>query len=219
MYKTDGIEISWLGHDSFKINFTKLIYTDPFRLREGLEPADLILITHDHYDHCSPDDIIKILKDDTLIFCTPDCLSRLSRLEKGDVKVIAPGEKIKISEMIEIEAIPAYNTNKFRSPRQPFHPKENEWVGYIIKLRDKRIYLAGDTDFIPEMKELKGIDVALVPVSGTYVMTADEAATAVNSFKPKVAIPMHYGEIVGKAEDAQRFKEKANVDVVILGKE
>ncbi len=212
MYKKEGIEINRINHSCFKISYTKIIYTDPFKIENNLEPADIILISHEHFDHCSPEDIAKILKNDTLIICTPDCLSKLSRLDKGRTAVMRPGEKLKVSELVEIEAVPAYNINK------KFHPKENEWVGYVISLGSRRIYFAGDTDFIPEMKELKNIEVALMPVSGMYVMTAEEAANAVNSFRPKMAIPMHYGGSIGKEDDAQRFKKLAKVEVVILEK-
>jgi len=218
-FKIDGIEIRWLGHASFKISHTKTIYVDPFKLEGNLEAADIILITHEHFDHCSPEDIKKIAKKDTLILLTPDCLSKLSRIvDEGKTFVVRPGVKINITNNLTIETIPAYNINKFRSPGVPFHPKENEWVGYIINIDGKRIYHAGDTDLTPEMKNLKGIDVALLPVGGTYTMTAEEAANAVNAFKPEIAIPMHYASIVGSSADAERFKNLAKVNVVILKK-
>ncbi len=218
-FKLNGIEIKWIDHASFKINYTKLIYTDPFKLEGALEPADIILITHEHFDHCSPEDIKKIAKDDTLIFTTPDCLSKLSRtVDKGKTVVVKPGSRINVTQNIQIETIPAYNTNKFRSPGIPYHPKDNDWVGYIISINGKRIYQAGDTDFIPEMRNLKNISVAIVPVGGTYTMTAEEAANAVNTFKPETAIPMHYGEIVGSSSDAEKFKVLSKVKTVILKK-
>lgn len=189
-------KMEWLGHDCFKVEAGGLvIYTDPFKLGGGLPGADLILVTHDHYDHCSPVDIAKIAGPDTAIVSPGDCEGKLS----GDVTRVMPGDKVTVKG-IDIEAVPSYNTNK------QFHPKANNWVGYIFTVEGTRIYIAGDTDYIPEMKDFR-CDIALLPVSGTYVMTADEAVQAANDIKPKVAVPMHYGSIVGDESDAERFKK------------
>jgi L-ascorbate metabolism protein UlaG (beta-lactamase superfamily) len=197
-------KIHWLGHDSFRLEGEVTVYIDPWKLPPNSPKADIILITHDHYDHCSPEDVAKIQKADTVIVTIPAAARKL----KGEVKTVKPGDKITVKG-IEIEAVPAYNTDK------PFHPKGAGHVGFIITLGGKRIYHAGDTDFIPEMKGLK-VDIALLPVSGTYVMTAEEAAKAADAIKPEVAIPMHYGEIVGSERDAERFKELTSVQVTIL---
>ena len=199
-------DIQWLGHDTFKIVGDRVVYTDPFRLK-AKDAADIILITHPHHDHCSPVDVQKILRPDTIIVAPADCSEKLS----GNVKVVKSGDKLSIAG-IEIEVVPAYNTNK------QFHTKDRGWVGYIFAVNNKRLYLAGDTDFIPEMKTLKNIDIALLPVSGTYVMTAEEAAEAALTIKPKSAIPMHYGTIVGSRKDAEIFAEKlrGKVHVIIL---
>ncbi len=197
-------KIHWLGHDSFRLEGEVTVYIDPWKLPPNSPKADIILITHDHYDHCSPEDVVKIQKADTVIVTIPAAARKL----KGEVKTVKPGDKITVKG-IEIEAVPAYNTNK------PFHPKEAGHVGFIVTLGGKRIYHAGDTDFIPEMKGLK-VDIALLPVSGTYVMTAEEAAKAADTIKPEVAIPMHYGEIVGSEKDAEHFKELTSVQVIIL---
>ena len=119
---------------------------------------------------------------------------------------------------ITVRTIPAYNINKFRSPDVAFHPKTDNHVGFILTINGKNLYHAGDTDATPEMLSLKNIDLALVPVSGTYAMTADEAADAVNSFQPDCAVPMHYGSVVGSRADAERFKQLAHVPVEILEK-
>jgi L-ascorbate metabolism protein UlaG (beta-lactamase superfamily) len=202
-------DIHWLGHDTFKIVGEKVIYTDPFKIKKK-DTADIILITHEHFDHCSPDDIKAIQGTNTIIVTTPDCAKKLS----GKIKTVKPGDKITV-EGIEIEAVPSYNTNK------QFHPKANAWVGYIFTVKGRRIYLAGDTDYIPEMKTFKNIDIALLPVSGTYVMTAEEAIKAALDIKPKIAIPMHYDSIVGSKTDAQRFAEglKGKIEVTILSQE
>lgn len=198
--KIQGIEIKWLGHSAFKIKTEgKTIYIDPFQIKEAKNDANYILITHPHYDHCSQEDIQKVTKEGTKIIMPTDCQSKVTRIAtKVQMIVTALGEKRKI-ENIEIEAVPAYNTNK------EFHKKEQQWIGYILTINNKRIYHAGDTDNIPEIKNLKNIDIALLPVSGTYVMTAEEAADAAAVIRPKVAIPMHYGTIVGNESDADGF--------------
>jgi len=197
-------DIHWLGHDTFKIIGEKVVYTDPFKIKKK-DTADIILITHEHFDHCSPEDVKAIQGPKTFIVATSDCASKLS----GNIKIIKPGDKINV-EGVEIEAVSAYNTNK------QFHTKDKGWVGYIFTLKGQRIYLAGDTDYIPEMKNLK-VDIALLPVSGTYVMTAEDAIKAALDIKPKIAIPMHYGSIVGSSDDAKKFAEglKGKIEVVI----
>jgi L-ascorbate metabolism protein UlaG (beta-lactamase superfamily) len=200
--------IRWLGHDTFKIMGEKVIYTDPFKIKKQ-DTADIILITHEHYDHCSPEDVLKISGPQTVVVAPADCAAKL----KGTVKVVKSGDVIEVSG-IRIEAVPSYNTNK------QFHTKDRGWVGYIFTLSGQRVYIAGDTDYIPEMKTFRA-DIALLPVSGTYVMTAEEAAQAALAIKPNIAIPMHYGSIVGSKDDAQRFSEllKGKVTVEILTEE
>jgi L-ascorbate metabolism protein UlaG (beta-lactamase superfamily) len=203
---TDNIH--WLGHDSFRIDAEQRIYTDPFKLKKK-DTADIILITHEHYDHCSHEDVKKIQGPDTIIVAPSDCAAKL----KGNLKIVKPGDKLEVRGVM-IEAVPSYNMNK------QFHTKDRGWVGYVFTVNGKRIYIAGDTDHIPEMKNIRA-DIALLPVSGTYVMTADEAVQAALDIKPEVAVPMHYGSIVGTKDDAEKFAEKlkGKIEVVILKEE
>ncbi len=216
-FKYNEIELTWLGHASFLISHRgRTYYIDPFKIKAG-EKADAVLVTHEHFDHLSLEDIRKIMKPDTYLVAPENCRDKLKLLRAGIMKIVRPGDSLEVKGA-RIEAVPAYNVNKFRAPGVVYHPKEESSVGYVIELDDVRIYHAGDTDFIPEMRDLK-VDIALVPVSGTFVMTPEEAAEAVNTFKPKIAIPMHYGAIVGSRSDAEKFKELAEIDVVILEKE
>jgi len=205
MIDFEGIKIKWLGHAGFKIKKDKVVYIDPYHIDE-IEEADLILITHEHYDHCSPDDIKKIIKEDTVIMGPKDAVDKLS----GNTMVIKPGDRKEFDDII-IDAVPAYNIGK------KFHPKEKKGVGYVLNIGSKKIYHAGDTDLIPEMEKL-AVDVALLPVGGEYTMNAEEAALAANKIKPKIAIPMHYGSIIGSKEDAEEFRKECECEVRILGK-
>lgn len=205
--------IHWLGHDAVRIEGPPTVYFDPYELSGESPEADVIFISHDHYDHCSPEDVSKIQKEDTTIVTIAAAADKL----EGNIRIVEPGDAITVRG-IDVEAVPAYNVNKFRSPGEPFHPKEAGHVGFVITLDGQRIYHAGDTDHIPEMADLqeKAIDIALLPVSGTYVMTVDEAVEAAKAIQPKVVIPMHVGRGIGSLEDAQAMKEKAPVEVVIL---
>lgn len=197
--------ITWYGHATIQLSGEKIVYIDPYEMGQGsYEPADIVLITHDHYDHCSLSDIAKVSKASTVIIAPKNCKGKL----KGNVRIIAAGEML-TEQGVQIEAVSAYNVGK------TFHPKSAGGVGYIITLRGKRIYQAGDTDFIPEMKAIKA-DVVILPVGGTYTMTAGEAAKAANTIQPELAIPMHYGTIVGSVTDAETFKRHTNVPVEIL---
>jgi len=200
---TDSLKIYWLGHASFKLDAgERPIYIDPRNVKK--DKASLILITHSHFDHLSSDDIKKIQADDTILVATKDSATKL----KGDVRTIEPGDSLELGG-IHVEAIASYNVGK------TFHPKSSGWVGYILTIDGKRIYHAGDSDSIPEMKPLV-VDVALLPVGGTYTMTAEEAAEVANEFKPKTVVPMHWGEIVGTRADAERFRDLFDGETVIL---
>lgn len=183
-------------HSSIKIIGDKIIYVDPFRIKENKNDADIIFITHDHYDHYSLEDIEKVKKQNTIIVM-PEHLERKDDLK--DAVIVMPNKKYQV-EGINVETIPSYNINK------PYHPKENNWVGYILNIEGKRIYIPGDTDITEENMQVK-CDILFVPIGGTYTMNYEEGAKLANIIKPKVAIPVHYGEIVGKKEEAEEFKK------------
>ncbi len=187
--------VKWLGHDGFLVEFEGLkVYVDPYKLRDFSKKADVIFVTHSHYDHLSEEDIENLLKKDTVIVCPENGAEQLEGLNVIKVNPSFKGEV----KGLKFECVPAYNVDK------KFHPKENNWVGYVIDFGGIKLYHAGDTDFIPEMGKIE-CDIALLPVSGTYVMTAEEAFEAAKAIKPKIAVPMHYGSIVGDRNDADRF--------------
>jgi L-ascorbate metabolism protein UlaG (beta-lactamase superfamily) len=217
LFEYHGVKISWLGHDSFRIKNGKTIIIDPFKIRAIPDKADILLVSHEHFDHLSLDDIRKVSSDKTTIVTIPAVKKELSSMKVKEVKVVKPGDKVAFGD-ITVEVVPAYNLNKFREPGKPFHPKEDGKVGFILSIAGVRVYHAGDTDLIPEMRGFK-TDVALLPVSGTYVMTPEEAAEATRMIKPKLAIPMHYGAIVGSEGDAEKFKQLAACPVQILNPE
>ena len=192
-------DIEVLYHSSIKISKDKIIYIDPFKINKNYSDADIIFITHDHYDHYSEEDIDKVINENTTIVIPEDLLTRLLRkgINKNSIITVKPNENY-IVQGIKFETIPAYNINK------TFHPKENNWVGYIIIIDSIRYYIAGDTDITEENKKVK-CDVAFVPVGGTYTMDFKEAAQLINEIKPKIAVPIHYGSIVGTEQDATNF--------------
>jgi len=218
MFEYKGIKIKWLGHDSFSLVGNVTIMVDPFKMAKQ-EKADLVLISHNHFDHCSVSDIKNISTKDTSIVAAKECIDMLKGFDFKEKIGISPGEE-KTVKGIKIKSIPAYNITKINpDTKKPFHPKEDNKVGFLFELNGITIYHTGDTDLIPEMSDLKP-DIALVPVSGTYVMTAQEAAKAVEKIKPKIAIPMHYGVIVGSEKDAHEFKQLVkSCEVQILTKE
>jgi L-ascorbate metabolism protein UlaG (beta-lactamase superfamily) len=219
MLDFNGIKIHWLGHDGYKIiaGGKVTIYIDPYqlsRLQQNKNDADIVLISHNHFDHLSMDDLKHVIGENTTIVAAKECVEQLKNFQAAKIKGVAPGDRLTVQGM-SIEAVAAYNTNK------QFHPRADGKVGFVITLDNMRIYHSGDTDDIPEMSATKP-DVALIPVSGTYVMTAEEAARAVNErIKPKkLAIPMHYGSIVGSEKDAVNFKQLVQVcPVQILDRE
>jgi L-ascorbate metabolism protein UlaG (beta-lactamase superfamily) len=214
----NGVGFHWLGHDGYEITASgKNIYIDPYHLSKAQQKkndADIVLISHNHYDHLSMDDLKHVVGKKTTIVAAKECEEQLKATGVAEVLAVSPGDKLDVQD-IQVEAVAAYNTNKM------FHPKRDGKVGFVFTSNGMRIYHAGDTDDIPEMSTIKP-DIALVPVSGTYVMTAEEAARAVNEkIKPKkLAIPMHYGSIIGSEKDAEIFKQLVNTcPVQILSRE
>lgn len=218
MYNYKGVEITWLGHDGFKVeDGGESLVIDPFQLSHDAK-ADYVLISHEHFDHCNAEDLKKVLKSSTIVVAPASCKEELSKVAPKEVRTVKPGDTVRVGSF-EARAIPAYNTNKYNDQGKHFHPKQDGKVGYYVKTKSGvTIYHTGDSDLIPEMQDLKP-DIALIPVSGTYVMTADEAVEAASKIKPKVAIPMHFGAIVGSVVDAENFKGKANCEVQILTRE
>jgi L-ascorbate metabolism protein UlaG (beta-lactamase superfamily) len=206
--------IEWLGHAGFRIRAPGVtIYIDPYRVSGG-PPADLILVTHGHYDHYSPQDVERLTGDATWLVAPAAVAERAA----GRVAAIAPGEELELEPVpgVSVAAVAAYNTSKRDSEGRLFHPREAGLVGFDVNVRGERLYHSGDTDVIPEMDAVAGVDVALLPVSGTYVMTAGEAAEAARRIRPRVAVPMHWGEHIGTRADADAFAEQATVPVRIL---
>mgnify|MGYP001077921424 FL=1 len=206
----NNIEV--LYHSSIRINKEKTIYIDPFKIDRNYNDADIIFITHDHYDHYSEEDIDKVINENTVIVIPEELLTKVLKkgINKNAIITVKPNQKYMV-QGIKFETVPAYNTNKI------FHPKENGWVGYVIEINGIKYYIAGDTDITEENKKVK-CDVAFVPVGGTYTMDFKEAAQLVNEIQPKVAVPIHYGSVVGTKQNAEEFIKllHTNIKGVIL---
>jgi L-ascorbate metabolism protein UlaG (beta-lactamase superfamily) len=204
------VSIKLLAHAGFQIKVNeKIIYVDLEKYGEATEKADLVLVTHSHSDHCDPEKIKNVRKKDTVIIAPEDCVSKIG----GSVKTLKSGEETSVGN-IRVKAVEAYNYKRFRSPGNPFHPK-GFGVGYLIMAEGKTIYHAGDTDFIPEMRQLSSVDVALLPSGGTYTMDNAEAADAAIAIKPKTVIPMHRWD-TSPEEFKKKVEANSNVKVLIL---
>jgi L-ascorbate metabolism protein UlaG (beta-lactamase superfamily) len=200
-----SVEITWIGHASFRLaSQGSVVYIDPWKLKKAPHDADVVIVSHSHHDHCSPEDIAKVSKDATAIVAPAETIRRL-----GAASALAPGETFQMNE-VTVEAVWAYNIDK------AFHPRGNNWIGAVITIGGVRVYYAGDTDEIPEMSELTDVDVALLPVGGTYTLNAKEAAKACEAIRPKAAIPYHWGDIVGSPADAEAFAKAASCKVFVL---
>ena len=194
-----------LVHSTVKIEDDGLvIYVDPYMIDKNYNDADYIFITHSHYDHYSMEDIDKVINDNTVLVITSDLEEKVEKYPNEYI-VVYPNEEYDLKN-ISFKTISAYNLNK------QFHPKENDWVGYVIYLNGVSYYIAGDTDITEEARKVKA-DIVFVPVGGTYTMTATEAASLVNEIKPKNVVPIHYGVIVGSKEDATSFKNELNEEI------
>lgn len=192
-------EVEVLTHSSIKITGKRVIYFDPFEVKEESHDADLIFITHEHHDHFSPEDIKKVADEDTWIIMPESMKGHGENLGNLKCKFVHPGGIIEAKGLM-INAVPAYNRLK------PFHTRGKGYAGYVVTMDDVRYYVAGDTDMTPDNQDIK-CDVALIPVGGKYTMDCKEAANLVNRMKPKLAIPTHYGTVVGSHEDGKRFAE------------
>ncbi|MCH5266101.1 MAG: MBL fold metallo-hydrolase [Lachnospiraceae bacterium] len=202
---TENIEV--LTHSSVRLKGEKVLYIDPFHIEDNPADADIILITHDHFDHFSPEDIDKIKKQDTIMVVPEKMKEQAEGISCGQCITVLPGMRKQFGGIV-VETVAAYNNAK------PFHPKENDWVGYVVEFDGTRIYIAGDTDMTEENRRVV-CDVAMIPIGGTYTMDAKEAAELVNAMKPKVAIPIHYGSITGTKEDAEIFKAAVEPPVLV----
>ena len=203
----ESIEV--LCHSCIKFNKGEVIYFDPFKIEKNYNDADVIFITHDHYDHYSEEDIDKVIKEETIIVAPEDLLTKLLKkgFERDNMVLVTPNQKYTVKG-IEFQTIPAYNVNK------QFHPKANEWVGYVLKIEGVTYYIAGDTDITEENKKVK-CDVAFVPVGGTFTMDYKEAAELINEIKPKIAVPTHYGSIVGEKSDGVSFSKLVSPEIEV----
>jgi L-ascorbate metabolism protein UlaG (beta-lactamase superfamily) len=208
--------VEWLGHSGFRVRAGRAtIYIDPYRTNGGPK-ADVILITHAHYDHFSPQDVENLSHEHTLLIGPATVVERVP----GEAVSLAPGEEIEPERVpgVSVRGVAAYNTSKRDPDGNVFHPREAGGLGFDLNVRGERLYHSGDTDVIPEMDEVAGVDVALLPVSGVYLRTAGEAAEAARRIQPRVAVPMHWGEHIGTLDDARAFEVKAPVEVRIMEK-
>jgi L-ascorbate metabolism protein UlaG (beta-lactamase superfamily) len=210
----DGIH--WLGHDTFRLEGSSVIYLDPFKLPSGAVPADVILVTHDHDHHLSRAAIAALVQPGTILIGPAPVVAAATAMnvEGLTLVTIAAGETL-TAGTATVTAIPAYTTTKFRAPGVPYHPREAGGLGYLVELDGRTIYHAGDSDLIPEMRDVH-CDVALLPIGGRSTMSADEAAAACDLIDAAVAVPMHYGDRAGDRSDAVRFAEESRIPVEIL---
>ena len=204
----EGVKINC--HSSIRIAKEKIVYIDPFRIKEVPHDADFIFITHSHYDHFSTEDILKVAKIDTSFVTVQETKSSLELMgiPEEQIIIVEPNNKYEVQE-IKFETVSSYNENK------KYHPKENNWVGYIIELNGIKYYIAGDTDNISEIQNIK-CDIAFLPIGGEFTMNAKEGANLANKLDVKVIIPTHYGELVGTKEDLEQFIKLTEKQIKVL---
>lgn len=211
-FKTDQISVNTQSSIRIESAEGTVIYLDPLGIEGNPEDADLILVTHSHYDHFSTADIAKIRKDSTKLVIPSSMKGDMEKNGFGlqDYLSMEAGDMISAAG-IHIRAVPAYNKLK------PFHPRRNGWIGYVLTVDGARIYVAGDTDALKENTSID-CDIAMVPIGGTYTMNPREAAAFINSLKPAIVIPTHYGSIVGKPADADEFERHVDQPVRVIRK-
>jgi L-ascorbate metabolism protein UlaG (beta-lactamase superfamily) len=221
MIEYESLKFRWLGHDGFIISNEAgtSVAIDPFQLEGKFDPVDVLISTHEHFDHCHPDSMEKLVSPNTEVIGIPMAKETLEKLNCKQIHYVAPGKTLTIGNL-NFEFVASYNVNKYRDPDKGihFHPKADNKVGVVMEMDGHRVYHAGDSDHIPEMADIK-TDVALLPVSGTYVMTAVEAIEAAKTLNPKLAIPMHFGTIVGDRSMAEEFANSVSCAVEIPDKE
>ena len=198
------IELTWIGHASFRVAGRRVVYLDPWKVPAAPYDGDLVFVSHSHHDHCSSEDVAKVRKSTGEVVGPASAIAQL-----GLGRVVSPGQKLTLGG-VDLETTRAYN------PGKKFHPRENDWMGVVLTLDGMRVYFAGDTDLIPEMGELRNIDVALLPVGGTYTMTGSEAAEACARIRPALAIPCHWGDVVGHRAEAEALAAGAGCKVRLL---
>ena len=209
---SDDLQISVNDHSSIRVKAGKVLRFDPFRISGTPRDADVIFITHEHFDHFSPEDISAVMKADTL-FVMPETMRRAARsagISEDRITFVKPGQTAQICGF-EVSAVPAYNIGK------PFHPRENNWVGYAVAAAGKRLYVCGDTDAVPEALSVK-CDIIFVPIGGHFTMDAKEAAAMVSKMAPVTAVPVHYGSVAGSPGDAEVFEKNVGKGVTVLKK-
>jgi len=199
-----AVEITWINHASFRLAGSRVVYIDPWKLPHGPRDGHVVFVSHSHHDHFNPGDIQKVCAPDAVVVAPPDTASQFQA-----ARSLAPGQTLRFDD-VSLTGVPAYNVGK------DFHPQANDWLGAIIELDNARVYYAGDTDRIPEMAKLEEIDVALLPVGGKYTMNASEAAEACDDIGCAAAVPYHFGDIVGSADDARQFADAAGCTVHVL---
>ena len=205
--KTNNISIN--TQSSIRLELDKIIYFDPFKIEDYEKDADIIFITHNHYDHFDIDSIEKLKNENTIIVAPKTMEEEIKTINIKNFILLNPNEKATIYDYI-VETVPAYNISK------PFHPKSNNWLGYILTFNDISYYISGDTDKTKETENVK-CDIAFIPIGGNFTMDVDDAAKLIKTINPSIVIPTHYGTIVGNKSDGNRLKEclsSTNIEVI-----